>query len=271
MTPLTCPDCGHKNPPGSESCEVCHYPLVTEDVGPPTIATPAPPAASTPATPPAESAPATPPPAGGAPPLRRMRPIRPRRPRPETTALSLWLGFGGFCILILLYIAIQANVERARTPIAGSTQAQQQRADELRTALDKDTTNTQAHVALGDVLYDTGNWSEAIVHYRAALNRDSSLSHALVDLGVCYYNLGETTEAERHFRLALERDPHHPVALFNLGIVHERRSEWDQALQYFHRALQSDPPEGMRPPLVEAMARVQEKTGKPAPPLPDGR
>jgi tetratricopeptide (TPR) repeat protein len=97
------------------------------------------------------------------------------------------------------------------------------------------------------------------------------LSHALVDLGVCYYNLGDTPEAERHFTLALRRDPHHPVALFNLGIVHERRSEWERALEYFHRALQSQPPEAMREPLMEAMARVQEKTGKQAAPLPDGR
>ena len=93
-----------------------------------------------------------------------------------------------------------------------------------------------ARIGLANILYNTSNWSEAIVHYRSAIRQDSSRATALVDLGVCYYNLGDAPDAERLFELALQRDPHQPVALFNLGIVSERRSDYAGAMKYFHRA-----------------------------------
>jgi tetratricopeptide (TPR) repeat protein len=241
----TCPDCGHRNPPGSTTCEACHFPL--DDAHH--------------VSPKAES--------GGVP-IRPMRPIRPRRPRPDNMSLTLWLVFGGVSVLILLFVAIQANVERARPPVEGTNADQQKRVDELTAELERDSTNVDAHNALADILYDTGNWSHAIGHYRAVLKRDSSRVGAIVDLGVCYYNLGDVAEAERLFLLGLTRDPHHPIALFNLGIVSERQDKLDQALQYYHRALESAPPEPMRQPLLEALKRVQQRTGKAAPPIPEG-
>jgi tetratricopeptide (TPR) repeat protein len=195
--------------------------------------------------------------------LRRPR----RRPRSAAPMLSVWLTMGLFAAAALIWLAVQVNLDRRQAPVAGAGAQQQERIDALRRALERDSTDVQAHVGLGDVLYDTGNWADAIVHYRAALRRDSSLVTALVDLGVCYYNLSQPEEAERLFKLAIARDPHQPVALFNLGIVHERRRDYEQALQYFHRALESNPPSDMQQPLVESIRRIQEQTGRTAPPL----
>jgi len=254
---LRCPDCGHENPPGSESCEACNFPLAAV---PPVPRAPA--AGAAPAGGPAA-------PQGEPPIVRRpLRPLGARRPRPASNqALTLWLVFGTMCALIVLFIALKANVERASQPVPGSSAADQQRADELRLALEKDSTNVDARVALADILYNTANWSEAIVHYRSAIHRDSTRTPAIVDLGVCYYNLGDTNEAERLFLLALARDPHHPIALFNLGIVYEQRERYDEALKYFHRALESAPPEEMSQPIAQALERVMKKLGKSAPPL----
>lgn len=268
---IRCPDCGKDNPAGSESCAACGFPLAGEPEMPA--------AGSPPRSDPLEPFPAEPrnpdPGAAGsrpAPGVARPLPFRPRRqrPRPAAQALSLWLVFGTFCALVLVWVAFKANYDRAVQPIPGSTEAQQSRADSLRRVLARDSTDLGARIRLADILYDTGNWAEAIVHYRSVVRQDSSLATALVDLGVCYYNLGHTQEAEQHFLLALQRDPHHPVALFNLGIVYERRGEHRKALQQFHRALQSDPPEAMRDALLEAMTRVQAKIGRPARPLPEG-
>ena len=254
---LRCPDCGHENPAGAAACEACNFPLSAQPPTEPPISA-------------AEPAPAPGPGIGEppvAPPLR-MRPVRPRRPRPQSNvALQLWLGVGAFCALLLVFIAVQANMERNNAPVEGSNQDQQKQSDLFRAALARDSTDLEARIGLADILFDTGNWSEAIVHYRAAVRRDSTRVGALVDLGVCYYNLGEPDQAERLFRAALARDPHHPFALFNLGIIYERRGELEQALQYFHRALQSAPPENMKPAILEAMQRVQKQTGKVAPPL----
>ena len=253
---IRCPDCGHENPAGSSICEACNYPLVP--VTHPPAGAPAPPAA---------------PVSGGDPvPIPRMtRPIRPRRPRPASNqATTLWLTFGSIMAIIVLYIALKANVERASQPVPGSNAEEQKRADELRGVLEKDSTNVDARIALADILYNTANWPEAIVHYRSAVRQDSSRVAALVDLGVCYFNLGNTVEAERHFLLGLAREPNHPIALFNLGIVNEQRERYDEAFEYFHRALQSAPPGEMHQPIAQAIERVMKKQGKEPPPLPGG-
>jgi cytochrome c-type biogenesis protein CcmH/NrfG len=238
---IRCPDCGHENPMGAENCAACGFPLKTE-------------AASSAPAPSAEPTFTLPP---------RRRPRRP--PRSSNEALSLWLVFGTIMALVVIYVAVKANMDRAQPVVEGASPNQQVSSDSLQQVLERDSSNVEARIRLADVLYDTGNWSDAIIHYRAALRRDSSQVNALVDLGVCYYNLSHSDEAERHFLLALQRDPHHPVALFNLGIVYERGGNPTRALEYYHRALQSDPPPEMRQPLIEAMNRIQEGQAKTAP------
>ncbi len=270
---IVCPDCGHRNPSGARSCEHCNFPLVPSahadadapaGLAPVATTGPVPPHAVEPDVPP------DPPAETVTPPIVLRRPPRPR-PRGNTQIVSLWLMFGVVAAMALVWLAIKANLDRQNAPIEGAKPDQQVRANEMRAILAKDSTDIAAHVGLADVLYDSGNWPEAIIHYRAAVRRDSSQTTAIVDLGVCYYNLGKTDEAERHFELALQREPNQPIALFNLGIVHERREDFVGALQYFHRAMQSAPPENMQPALMEAMQRLQQKTGKTAPPLPEGR
>ena len=258
---LRCPDCGHENPPGSTSCEACNFPLG----GPPRARAAEEAPAGSSAGGPADAA-GTPPPE--VPRIPRLRPIRPRQPLTgQGQATTLWLTFGSICAAVVLFIGLKSNVERASQPVPGSGPEQQQHADELRLAIEKDSTNVEARVALGDLLYNTANWSEAIVHYRAAVRMDSTRVPAIVDLGVCYYNLGDTNEAERYFLLGLAREPHHPIALFNLGIVSEHRGQDDAALDYFHRALESNPPADMGEPIAQAMQRIMQKQGKTAPPI----
>ena len=275
--PVRCPDCGHPNPPGSVQCQRCNYPLTEPGTAspapaPPPVAAPSP-APDTPDT--ALAAPAAAASESAAVKAEPSIPIllrRPRRrPRSQAPMLSIWLVMGLFAAAGLIWVAVQVNLDRRRAPVEGAGAEQQQRINALRQALERDSTDVQAHVGLGDVLYDTGNWSEAIVHYSAALRRDSTLVTALVDLGVCYYNLSQPAEAERMFMRAVARDPHQPVALFNLGIVNERRKQYDLALQFFHRALQSSPPADMQQPLVDAIQRIQKETGRSAPPLSEPR
>jgi tetratricopeptide (TPR) repeat protein len=159
------------------------------------------------------------------------------------------------------------NLDRQQTPIQGAKEDQQKRADQFRAVLAKDSTNVEAHVGLGDVLYDTGNWSDAIVEYRAALRRDSTLTSTLVDLGVCYFNLGRADDAQDLFQRALVREPHQPIALFNMGIVNESAGNNQQALDYFHKAIENHPPPDMQKALAEAVNRVSAKLGKKPPPL----
>jgi tetratricopeptide (TPR) repeat protein len=242
---VRCPDCGHENAPDAESCAACGFPLREVAIAPPA------------------------PEPQAAPPSPIVLPPRPRRrpPRGSNQAVSLWLVFGSIMALVVVFVAVKTNLDRSQPPVEGANPVQQGEADSLRMAIAKDSTSVAVRVRLGDVLFDTGNWSEAIVQYRSAIRQDSTLVNAIVDLGVCYYNLGDAQEAERHFRLGLERDPRHPIALFNLGIVCERRDDSKQALDYYHRALETNPPDPMKQSLFDAIARVQQKIGSSPKPL----
>jgi tetratricopeptide (TPR) repeat protein len=253
-----CPDCGRLNPAGSAACEQCNFPFAV----PPAIAAADTEMRTTGERPSASSASES-----VAPP---MRPLRLRPPRPAPQAMSIWLLVAAVAAIAVVIVAVNGFHQSNFAPIEGAKVDQQKKADEVRAALAKDSTDVDAHIALANLLFDTGNWSEAIIHYRAALARDSTHATTLVDLGVCYYNLGAFDDAEKLFLLSLKRDPHQPVALFNLGIVNERRGDNQAALKFLHQAIESDPPEGMRQPLVDAMQRVQKALGVTAPPLPDG-
>lgn len=268
-----CPSCGRDNAADALACIACNYPLAAS-------ATPAVSASASPPPPPSPvpaveaAAPVAPPPAEGPAPRgfspggRPFRPIRPRPPRPQQPLqMQLWLITGVVAVGIVLFTAFRGFNESNFPPVEGAQQDQQKLADAAREALARDSTNTEARIALADVLYDTGNWTEAIEHYRAASRADSLRVSTWVDMGVCYYNLGQAREAEGHFEHALRIDAHHPVALFNMGIVHEQRQEFESALDFYHRAMNAAPPENMREPLVTRMKEVMAKLGRSAPAL----
>jgi cytochrome c-type biogenesis protein CcmH/NrfG len=263
---ITCPDCGTANPAESVACSHCNFPLVPSMPGVPGPAeTPVPGVAA-----PAELTA----PAPDAAEVRAFdpgpRPVRPRRARAdamEPVQMQLWLVTGVAVVLGIVYFAAQGFWKSNVRPVEGARPEQQQQADLARGELAKDSTNLAARIALANILYDTGNWSEAIVNYKAAARLDPQRATTLVDLGVCYYNLSRFAAAESLFQHALLLDPMQPVALFNLGIVSETQQHYDHALNYYHRAMQANPPEAMKQPLTEHLKAVMEKTGKSAPPL----
>ncbi len=241
-------------------CVQCGFPL-----GEHAIESAAPVPAALPQQPetPAAAAPEAPreAPAGGPiPPILRPARFRPRPRRVDPTSATLWIVFGSFAAMVVLWVAIQATLKKAGPPpIPGSTEVLQTTADSLERVLGRDSTDVNARQKLADIYYDTGNWEPAIVQYRAVLRLASTRTTALVDLGVCYFNLGDGPTAEALFTDALAHEPHHPVALFNLGIVYEARKEYRTSLDYFRRCLASDPPGAMRAPVQQSIDRVQAK------------
>ncbi len=260
-TPNPCPDCGHMNDANAESCAKCNFPLHG-------IASPEPPVESPEQSPPAlpDSSPASV--APGEFELRRVRPIRARAPRAGQDAMSqqLWMVVGGLVIALLVWQAFTGFRQSNSQPLAGAKPDQQKLVDQARAAIAKDSLDLQAQITLANVLYDTANWSEAIVHYRTANRIDPTRVTTVVDLGVCYYNLGDPIAARTLFEQALTLDPQQPVALFNLGIVAESQKNDALALDFFRRAKAANPPQGMLQPLSEHVRTVTERMSGAAPP-----
>lgn len=181
--------------------------------------------------------------------------------------MQIWLFVGIAVVMGIFYFAAQGFWTTHVTPVQGASTTEQQRADLARGVLEKDSTNVAARIELGNVLYDTGNWSEAIIHYRTADRLDPHRATTVVDMGVCYYNLGAIVTAESLFTHALTIDPKQMFALFNLGIVAESREDWAGAIKYFHQVMQLNPPEQMRPILEQHLQAAMAKSGKTPPPL----
>ena len=263
MPENVCPSCGFAgNAPEDVECRRCSFPLgenaVESNPAAPEDPGSVPHAAAEAEVPEPEVANAPVPEPIMRPLPRRFRP-RPRRTDP--TSATLWIVFGAFAAMVLLWVAIQATLRKPAPPqVPGSTTALQATADSLNQILARDSTNVDARQRLADIYYDTGNWDPAIVQYRAVLRLDSTRTTALVDLGVCYFNLAHSTLAEQLFLAALKREPKHSVALFNLGIVYETRESYPKALEYFQRSLDSNPPEVMHSPIVQSIQRVKGKT-----------
>jgi tetratricopeptide (TPR) repeat protein len=242
---IRCPSCGAENAFGVEFCAQCNFPLADK------------PASTGAAEPEFKFDPGP-------------RPVRRRRERPaamQPIQMQLWLFAGIAVILGIVYFAAQGFWKSNVKPVEGANQQQEQQADAARAVLARDSTNLMARIELANVLYDTGNWSEAIIHYKSAERLDPNRATTVVDMGVCYYNLGRFAQAESLFQHALVLDPHQPVAMFNLGIVAESQGNWDEALAQYHRAMQSDPPEGMKAVLQQRIQEAMSKTGRKPPPL----
>jgi cytochrome c-type biogenesis protein CcmH/NrfG len=240
---LRCPGCGAENAPDAEACAQCNFPLRAAAQAPP------------PADPEFKFDPGP-------------RPVR-RRERPDAmqpVQMQLWLFAGIAVVLGILYFAFQ-GFSKSNVKVDGADAQQEQSADAARAALAKDSTNVQARIVLANVLYDTGNWSDAIVQYKSAQRLDPNRSTTVVDMGVCYYNLGRFAAAESLFTHALAIDPHQAVAMFNLGIIAESQGRWDEALGQYHSALQADPPDAMKQVLEQHIQAAMAKSGRKPPPL----
>jgi hypothetical protein len=269
-----CPSCGRANAADALECENCSYPLNL--TAPPVASAPVTPppapepvaAAPEPAAPPAPAPAPAPSTSGGNtrgydPNIKRMRTTRPRAAQTaaEKLQFQLWLVLGGFAVLLVMYTAFQGFQKNnaAQPKIAGANEEMEHAATMARNELAKDSTNVNARIMLANILYDTANWPEAIIHYKSALRSDSTRVTTLVDLGVCYFNLGDSEDAIEKFRAALRHEPNHPVALFNMGVVAESKNELDEALGWYAKAQKAGGPQGLQQSLAEAMQRAQQK------------
>ncbi len=271
---IACPGCGAANAADATQCTQCNYPFV--DTFP--RATPAPTVPAAEAAPaPATAKVAEPVKPRQAPPGPEVRGFDPgprpvRRTRTSRAAMEpiqmQIVGAVAIAVVIgLVYFAAQGAMKTNAPAVAGADPRMQQAADAARATLDRDSTNLAARIDLANVLYDTANWSEAIIHYKSAMRLDPQRVTTVVDLGVCYYNLGHFAAAESLFTHALTVHAEHPIALFNLGIVAETQNRFDEALGFFHRAMRSNPPAEVRSVLEEHIKNVMAKTGKQPPPL----
>ena len=66
------------------------------------------------------------------------------------------------------------------------------------------TNNPWYHAWLGDKAGETGDWSQALMHYSDARRHDPQDGRLQYAVGLIYYQLGDLTEAQRFVSMAIE-------------------------------------------------------------------
>jgi cytochrome c-type biogenesis protein CcmH/NrfG len=90
---------------------------------------------------------------------------------------------------------------------------------ELENIVQKDAKNREAWVRLGNLYFDTDQYTKSIDAYTKALELQPNDPDVITDRGIMYRKIGEFEKAAAEFRRAAEIDPTHLNSVLNLGVV----------------------------------------------------
>ena len=93
------------------------------------------------------------------------------------------------------------------------------RAASLKVAADRNPSDVESRVQLGNLYFDAERYEEAAKWYEAALTIDPKNVNASTDLGIAYYYSNQPDRALAQFDRSLAIDPRHSKTLLNIGIV----------------------------------------------------
>ena len=88
---------------------------------------------------------------------------------------------------------------------------------------------------------DPNSHDDAIAAYMKVLEIEPAHAAAHINLGTVFYNRGEFAQAEFHYRKAIEVDPRYALAYFDLGNVLDETGKLDQAVSPYKTAIQLAP------------------------------
>ncbi len=113
----------------------------------------------------------------------------------------------------------QAVQQQAAAAAPAAKPIDENRAAELRAAVQRDASDVTSRVELGNLYYDAGRFDEAVKWYEEAIKLDPKNINVSTDLGVSYWNLNQPDRALQQFDHSLALDPRHTITLLNQGIV----------------------------------------------------
>ena len=93
------------------------------------------------------------------------------------------------------------------------------RAASLKAGADRNPSDPEVRVQLGNLYFDAERYDEAARWYEAALKVDPKNVNASTDLGIAYYYNRDPDKALAQFDKSLAIDPSHAKTLLNVGVV----------------------------------------------------
>ncbi len=123
----------------------------------------------------------------------------------------------------------------------GDINAIDRAAEESRTAMTLDPTLMESRRARGYVLWNTGNFAEAIQEYNAALAINDKIADLHLALGYNYYLIDEYDQAVQSYLQAYALNPTDPTAPYEISRTYATVGDFSQSVQYADQAVKTDP------------------------------
>ena len=128
--------------------------------------------------------------------------------------------------------------------------------------LKADPTNARLLAQIGNIYYDTQQYTVAIDYYQRTLQvtpRDASVR---TDMATAFWYLGNVDTAIAEFHRALSDEPNKANALFNLGVVQwQGKMDIQGALASWQRLLDTNPDYDGKAKVLELMEQVKKHSG----------
>ena len=99
----------------------------------------------------------------------------------------------------------------------------------------------ETHRARGYVLFNTGNYPEAIAEYQAAIAINDKLWDLHYSLGIVYRTQGEYDQAIQELLTAVAFNPTNPDILTDISRTYATEGQYGKAIQYAQQALSLEP------------------------------
>jgi tetratricopeptide (TPR) repeat protein len=128
--------------------------------------------------------------------------------------------------------------------------------------LELDPGNTDALRGIGDVYYDTRQYSEAIDAYNRYLSVHKDDIRVRTDLGTMYLSQHNSAEAVKQYRMALVQNANFFPAQFDLAVAYLMRNDDARARDAFSKARTIAPDLAARTRIDEMIAKIDDKTVK---------
>lgn len=123
----------------------------------------------------------------------------------------------------------------------GDINAIEKAAEESRTAMALDPTLMESRRARGYVLWNTGNFAEAIQEYNAALAINDKIADLHLALGYNYYLINEYDQAVQSYLQAYALNPTDPTPPYEISRTYATVGDFSQSVQYADQAVKTDP------------------------------
>ncbi len=147
-------------------------------------------------------------------------------------------------IILLLVIIVAALIVKNVfiTPVTTPRNAIESDLFAFRDAIKKNPRDARAHLGLGLVYMEMGNYHGAVSEYKLVIKLNPKFSQAYYDLGIAYEKQNRMTDALGALKKALKIDKDKfELAAFEIGKIYYGQNKYSKASEYFNKSLKLNP------------------------------